>query len=171
MQPNTTTPSIEILPSSTVEQAKEHLRGKLEEGATCPCCHQHVQMYRRPITSSMAYALVLFYLADKPADGYIHVEEYLKRQKCAASIRGDFSKLRFWKLVEPKDGAKADGNPSNGFYRITDKGKLFVENKIEVPRHVFLYNNKAYSFSEEVIGIQKTLRDRFSYDKLMKGEL
>ncbi len=167
----TITPQIEILPSSTVEEAKVFLRERFHDGATCPVCLQHCQMYRRPITSSMAYALVLFYLAPKPADGYVHVEEYLKKQKCAASIRGDFSKLRFWKLVEPKEGAKDDGNPSNGFYKITLKGQQFVENKIEVPRHVFLYNNKAYAFSEEVIGVEKTLRDRFNYDKLMKGEL
>ena len=46
---------------ATLEQAKEWLRVRFNEGAECPCCLQHVKLYRRPITSSMAYVLILLH--------------------------------------------------------------------------------------------------------------
>jgi hypothetical protein len=153
--------------STTLGQAKMALRTKLTEGATCPCCQQHAQMYSRPITSAMAAALILLYRhqLSNPGMTWFHAENFFKdRKNIPASIRGDFSKLRFWGLIQADDD-------SEGYYRVTTKGIDFIKGEIKVESNVKLYNNKAYGFKGGYVNIHHCLKKKFNYELLMKGIL
>jgi hypothetical protein len=158
-----------ITEKSQIWEAKQQMRKELDKGGTCPCCGQHFQMYKRPITSAMAYGLILFH--NHTGEQWTHMEEFFKSFTIPCSIRGDFPKLRYWDLIRQQDGSREDENPENGMYQITAKGTLFVLNKMSLPSHVNIYNNKAYGFSEKRITILEALKKKFDYSKLMKGEL
>lgn len=159
---------MERLPDSTsLGTVRSILREKWDEGLTCPCCQQHVQRYSRPITSAMAAGLILFYYQQirNPETQWIHAEEFFKEKRgLPSSIRGDFSKLRFWGLIQAND-------ESEGYYRVTDKGMDFVKLSAKVESHVMLYNNKSYGFKGHYVDIQWCLKKKFDYIKLLNGTL
>lgn len=165
----------EIMPDLvTLADAKAYLRKNYMVGVDCPCCTQHVQFYRRPITSAMAYALYLLFIKNYDAkDKYewVHVEEYLKGIQCPSSIRGDFAKLKYWGLIEQQPGKREDESVRNGYYRITPLGQQFTLGVITVPSHVYLFKNKVYAKSEKMVSFRTCLKKRFNYDALMKGML
>lgn len=161
----------------TLKQAKDDLRSKLFDGATCECCGRHTQLYVRQITSSMALGLIKLFTEGKVhenGNGYIHIERFFKDLiGVPASIRADIPKLRFWGLIQPEGKENEDGNPNSGLYKITEQGKLFVEGKILVPSHINVYNNKMYGFNVNAkdINIKQALKNKFNYNLLMGREV
>lgn len=160
---------------TTIKEAKDAMRPLLRKGCTCPVCGQGVKLYARPLTSAMAAGLILLFKAErdgaKPGD-WIHLENFFKSQQgLPASIRGDVPKLRFWGLIEPMPGKREDGNPSNGYYRITGAGMRFAEGRETVMSHIQLYNNKAYGYPAHAkpITIEQALKNKFNFLELMKG--
>lgn len=156
-----------LQPTDTIQDAKNFLRQNWKEGAICPCCAQVTKLYARSITSSMAHALILVYLSG--ARGYFHAESFFKNSRCDKAIRGDFPKLKYFGLIEPMEGKSDDGNPNTGYYKITEKGIKFTEMTDVAPKHVYIYNNKMYGFSEEMVNIQSCLKNKFNYNELMFG--
>jgi len=155
----------------TIAQAKAELRKELHEGFECPLCKQHAKLYSRPLTSSMAAGLILLYNESKT--DYIHIENFFKGVRNATpSMRGDIPKLRFWGLIQPKQGETNDGNPNNGYYALTKQGIEFVEGKISVPSHVDIYNNKFYGYSvkSKNITIFEALKEKFNYNEIIRNE-
>ena len=70
--------------------------------------------------------------------------------------------MRFWGFIEAK-------TERAGWWRISEKGKLFVEGKISVPRHVLIYNQVCIGFDEgDKTDIFSALNDKFSYQELMR---
>lgn len=161
------------LDSLTIEQARVIMRSKLLEGTTCICCKQPVKMYRRTLTSSMCYGLILIYCHSRamgfPPKNWIHLENFFKALDVPSSIRGDMPKCRFWNFLEQDGEDKEDGNPNSGNYCITRTGIDFVEGKIKANSHVMLYNNKKYPSKDgsKQITIQEALKNKFDYNKLM----
>lgn len=159
----------------TIKEAKELIEANMNAGLICPCCNQYVKLYQRKITSSMAYALVLIRLSR--IQSHFHVEQFLKKQDCSSSIRGDFPKLRFWGLIElEKDSIidVIDKASRQGFYRITKKGIDFVDNKLKVQKYVSIFNNKVYDKPlrrVEMISIKEALNDKFNYSELISSQL
>lgn len=155
----------------TIKEARDKMRPNLRIGCVCPACGQTVKMYARPLTSSMAYALILLFNNQPPFPHYVHLEDLFKPMDIPSSIRADVPKLRFWNLIEPEAKCKAeDGNPNNGMYRITDLGRAFVENRIQVVSHVNLYNNRMFGYPEhsKQIGIIEALKNKFNYSEIIK---
>ncbi len=161
----------------SLKEAQDHLRKNLAKGAKCPCCARFAKLYKRQITSSMAYGLILLYINRHAVQNemeYIHIENFFKNQNIASSIRADVPKLRFWNLIEPDvRGREEDENPANGLYRITEIGKQFVEGKASVNSHINVYNNRMYGHPKEgkLITITQALKEKFDYNKLMGKEV
>lgn len=151
---------------NTITEAKQYLKDNYKNGIVCPCCNQFTKIYRRPITSAMAYGLILFTKhcqKSVPFNEYTHIENFFKSiPNLPASIRGDFPKLRYWGLIEMGE---------HGYYRLTNQGVSFTDNNLNVPSHILLYNNKFYGFEGEDVNIQKCLKNKFDYKKLMEGKL
>jgi hypothetical protein len=154
-----------------LEEAKIRLQSEVHLGTTCLCCGQHAQIYQRTLTSSMCKALIIWYqTTDVDADGWFHGEKVLKASPAGAEVRGDAPKLRFWDLVEAKADSKQDGNPCSGFYRVTEKGEQFIQSLISIPATASIYNNACIGFSEKHVNIKEALKNKFNYDKLLRGE-
>jgi hypothetical protein len=149
--------------NKTIQEGKEYLRENFDKGVSCPCCGQFVKLYKRKLTSSMAYGLILM----SKTNGWVHLENYFKGLNIPSSIRGDMSKLVYWQLLQKQIGKREDGSNRTGMYKITDKGKMFVNGQIEVNSHVLLFNNKLQGFSNELINIKKSLGNKFNYNELM----
>jgi hypothetical protein len=157
--------------NNTLGEARAHVRENWEKGLRCPCCGQWVQRYAYSLHSGMARVLILVYHADKinlmeGGDGWIHVENYLV--DVGVKIKGVHGKLRHWGLLEQKPNDDPKKHDS-GIWRITDKGRQFVEGTILVPKKVLMYNERFLGFDGEDISIRQALGKRFDYTELMNG--
>lgn len=152
-----------------LKDVRSHVRENLPDGCTCPACGQYAKLYARPLTSAMAYGLILLdrYDRQKPSE-WVHLENYLKSLPgVPSSIRGDLPKLRFWGLIERAADKRDDGSPRNGLYRITYKGKAFVHHGSKVPAKAHIFNNVVDAFSVKTVTIKEALGKRFDYRELM----
>lgn len=154
-----------MTPDHTLVEAKKHLRANWERGVECPCCGQFVKLYKRKLTSAMAYVLIL--MSRRSGTDYFHVENWLKTENTPASLRGDFPKLRYWGLIEAQAGKRSDGSSRLGFYRITQAGRDFVAGNSTIPSHAHLFNQKFLGLTGDLIDIRTALESKFSYDELM----
>mgnify|MGYP000306415011 CR=1 FL=1 len=147
-----------------LEEAKQHLRENWIEGTECPCCGQFVKKYKTNLNSSMVYALILI---AKAPDGWLHVEDHFVDIGC--KLKGVHGKLKHWGLIRQKPNDDQPEKNKTGYWRITQKGRDFVNNIVTVPQYVWLFNNKQYGFSENHVTIQQALGKKFNYEELMNG--
>lgn len=128
----------------------------------CPCCDGLGQRYKRSIGSTMAALLIRTYHATRAGD-WIHI------QSKTDARGGDYAKLRYWGLVEPRGDEQADGNWS-GYWRITELGCRFVERRIRVYKYIYLYQGVYRGYDPDpraTISIDQALGKQFRYDVLM----
>lgn len=163
-------------PLDTLQEAKAWLReAAVGRGANCPCCNRFTKFYKRPISYGMAYVLIMMHRYDVK-NTFFHVQEHIAKQPIdddlKTKVRGDFAKLRYWGFIEEKPGAQEDGNPHNGYWRITDHGRAFVRGEFDVPAHAVTYKTKCLRMIDKKrVTIKDALRKKFHYDKLMRDEL
>jgi hypothetical protein len=163
-------------PKTTLEEAKKWLRVRFGKGADCPCCGQFTKLYKRPLSKSMAYVLLLMecYFCGDPVDEWLHVPSYIAEMvsdhpRRAAAVRGDWAKLKLWGLIEEKPDVREDGSPRFGYWRLTPLGRQFAKRQVKVPSHVYIYNGEALRREvEEQITIDDALGTEFSYDEIMR---
>lgn len=149
----------------TIKDAKEYLRENWEEGVDCPCCGQLVKLYDYPLNNSIALTLVKMYQIEISENRHwIHVQKEIR-----PSSGGYFSLAKWWGLIVSQEKNEDDDKRVSGFWALTKKGKLFIENKIRVPKKVLIYNSKKIGFVEETTNITESLNKKFSYEELMKG--
>lgn len=157
----------------TLEEAKQFLRDNWEKGTNCPCCKQSVKLYKRKLNSGMAYALMIMYRIDRslPPDGDRFFEAGKEIAKTVdVAIALEYNKLAYWGLIETRTKDSGEGNSRSGLWRITQKGKDFVEDRISVPRWVYVYDAAPRKVSEEKTTIKEALGDKFNYAELMGNE-
>ena len=132
-------------------------------GGSCPVCGRSGKIWKRGLNRAMVAALTVLY--DKKTDEYTH---YRDDRVTAKFPSRDFGTLAHWGLTEAKKGKKSDGNPGKGFYRITPKGRQFIEGKLSVQRYVYLYNDQmVHVEDDETITVREARGEDFHYDKLM----
>jgi len=154
--------------NATVKQAREWLEARVEHGVRCPTCTRFAKIYTRTITASMARALMLLYKHAQKSDSFVRVDAYLMKEGVHSGAAMP-ALLRHWALVEKKAGKRKDTSSATGEYRITERGKLFVENKITVEKFVRLYDDQSlFVEGTEKISIRDALKKKFNYDELMK---
>lgn len=158
----------------TLRIVRKDLFDKAQHKAVpCPCCQRLVKIYKRRFNSGMALALVYIYreymhVRSGGSDAWVHVERLLRDKKAPTGTRGDFHKLRYFGLIEQAEGMRADGSPRNGYWRITTKGILFVEERVKVPTYAIFYNQEMLALDGPDIGIRQALGTKFNYEGLMK---
>ena len=78
----------------TLEQAKDWLRERINDGARCPCCEQYARAYKRKLSGGMVRTLIALYHwsrdMDKPE--WCHVEQDIVapgvvRSRCYPKLR------------------------------------------------------------------------------------
>lgn len=152
----------------TIADAKQYLRENWNKGCNCPACGQRVQLYDYKLYATSAAALVRLY---RLGGEFHHVSKYAEAGD-GYPRAPHFAELRFWGLIEAMP--KSEDNTkkkSSGFWKITDKGRQFVEGEIQLHSRILVYNNKfqGYSSKSEPITIRKAFDNEFDYDELMKG--
>ena len=170
--------------TATLGEARQRLRDGWLTGVPCDCCGQFVRLYRRGLTSGMTLGMIAVYRATRDghanAEGFVHAEDTFRDatatgMRLPSAVRGDWAKLRFWGMAEQAEGNRADGSPRNGHWRLTEKGRLFVEARLAVPAYVWLYNNRQYDAPDgadgrgETTTIRTALGNAFDFNELMNG--
>lgn len=154
-------------PKVTLAQAQEILRehAMKGKGAVCPCCRQVVQIDRKSITSSMAYALMVLY-REKTLE-WVNVSKYLDDMQKLGSLSkgGDWARLCYWGLLKEQDGKSA----KKGYYQLTEKGKLFASGQVKVPKTALFYDGRLLGFTPGDTSIQECLGD-LDYASLLEGK-
>ena len=144
----------------TLKEGREYVRRNLRKGVKCPCCTQFCKVYKRQIHSTMARMLISLYHL---GPGYHHFNAVMRG---ISGGWGDFSKLASWGLIIEE----ANDDPAkrkSGMWAITDRGKQFVRNEIEIPRYIETYNNKQVGVSTDTVMIVDCLGKKFNYEELM----
>lgn len=152
--------------------AKKLVEKNLVNGIRCPCCGQFAKVYKRTITSSMAYCLIA--LANKTKcepDHFMHVRDLGSDLRSAHFFgSGDFAKLLYWDLIATMS-SKDTSKRSSGMWCITQKGVDFVLGKITVPKNALLYDGKLIGLVGKPLNIKDALGKKFHYQDLMDGVL
>lgn len=141
---------------------REHYR---DEGARCPCCKQIAREYKRTIHAAMAQKLIQFWRTYGTAWGE-RTPLMLRGREGAADGGGDFAKLRYWQLVEESDEERPDGGRA-GWWRVTQLGDQFVQNKLAVHRYAYVFDGKLRRLEGPLYSIERCLGKRFNYNELM----
>lgn len=150
---------------TTLRQAKEHLRKNFEEGVNCPCCGQFVRLYKRPINSTMARALVwIAGESQKSKGGWVDVPA--KAPKWLTKTN-QHTTLRWWGLLERMPNEESYKKHS-GVWRPTKKGIAFALGETKVPQYILHYNNKVIGQSDETVDISEAFGVKFDYKEVMK---
>jgi len=142
-------------------EVEEHLQPG-EPAMHCRVCGRYVFLGKHKIDSAMARALVRLYKYDchHPGD-WMDYRNYRARGESRKH-----SLLRHWGLVQRAD--KKTG-PGAGFWRITERGKAFIEERVQVPAAAHLYNDTCYGFTKRTTGIRHALGNAFDLDELLQS--
>lgn len=144
-------------------EARDWLRNRIDEGASCPCCQQYARVYRRKITSRQAHGFILVWRA--AGIDWVHIPTV---HPAFTGDGGKLSMLRYWGLLEEADDKRDDGGRA-GWWRITSRGRLYLDDQLRVPKYARTYDGRCLSLVGEPVGIRDALGTRFRYDELMAG--
>ena len=128
----------------------------------CPVCGQTAKLYPRKLSSAMARFLVDIYSLtskQRPEMRWVNISKDMI-DRASKHVSHDYSKLRFWGLLEPspKDSA---------MWRITEAGIAFVEGRMVAPHTAYVYNNSCVKLSEKTITIKEALGSKFDLKEMM----
>jgi len=155
---------VALTQETSLRDAKEWLRQRVEKGVDCPCCNQLAKVYTRKLYASMAAALLFFYKNFESTEWHSKAQLIARSGSLATTFGGgDFAKLAYWGLIDDDDPAKR----TSGLWQITGRGGRFVRREITVPSHIRLYDGKCLGFSEEQVTIDQCLGKKFNYSELM----
>ena len=83
-------------------------------------------------------------------------------------LGGEFARLRYWGLVEEATTPRPDGGRA-GWWRITDRGRQFILNRITAPTYCKVYNGHVQGFEGPWVSVKQALGKKFDYNDLMNG--
>ena len=144
----------------TIAEGKQHLRTSFKEGTNCPCCGKYVKAYKRKLNSGISRSLIIMYKLGALDGHYIHVQGDFQTLYKLRATTMDYAYAEKWKLI------KADPD-NNGYWSLTNRGKEFVLNQIDLPEYCLVYNGKVYKWADNHISIKTALTISFDYDELM----
>lgn len=153
----------------TLKEAKQQLRDNFEKGTDCPCCGQFVKRYKRKINSGMAIFLVGLYRLDKKDTRNVFTNEEIYGEVGVKQGARDHAAMKHWGLIVEPDIEVPEAKRKNGLWAITQLGRDFIEGKITLPSHLFIFNSKCIGFTHTQTTIQDSLGKHFNYQELMSS--
>ncbi len=150
--------------TDTLKAAKQHLRNNWNSGTDCPCCGQIVKLYRRKFNTIMARGLISLYHLCRGNQNYHHVSDIMT--KISPTGSSDFSKLRYYKLIEEEKN-EDPAKKTSGNWKITEMGIKFVHKQVAAPMYLLIYNTKLQGIDGDLIQIDEALGKKFHYQELM----
>ena len=100
-------------------------------------------------------------------DGWVH----LNRVPRHLINGGELSILVHWGLIELKKNEKPK-KLTSGVWRLTAKGRSFVNRTLRVPSHAFIFTpgDRLKGWEETTTSVIESLGEHFNYWELMQGE-
>jgi hypothetical protein len=133
------------------------------DGGRCPCCDRWGKIYARTLNETMARSVV--WLAHNSADGtWVDVPKTGPRWLVRSN---QLPTLRWWGLVERMYNEDDPTKKHSGYWRVTQKGVEFANNRLQVPKKVYTYNAEVEGFSEELVTIKDCV-ENFDYSAVMQ---
>jgi len=142
----------------TLAEAKQYLRNNFKTGTECPCCGKYVKAYKRKLNAGMCRALIIIYKLTKNGNT-IHVQSKFTELGLRATTM-DYAYLEKWSLIEQKG--------DNGYWKVTQRGKEFVEDDIDLPEYALVYNGNVYKWADNLVNIETALTEEFDLEEIMK---
>lgn len=154
----------------SVPEAREFVIIGREQGVRCPVCGQMCKVYCRRLNHICGKGLIWLCgeYRKMGSVGYVHMPT--KAPKTIVSKGGEFARLKYWGLAIEKVNDET-GKRCSGLWAPTQRGFDFIENRLELPSHVFLYLGKAIGFSTTQISIREALGHHFDYQELMNTHM
>lgn len=117
-----------------------------QKGGACPCCGQHVQVYRRSIYKRMAKCLI--WLVS------VYTGDWISLKGGPLFRGGDNAKLSYWHLIKhhPED---------SDLYKPTKIGVRFAQRDLRLPKYAYVYDGMVQGFSKEKVNIDDCLEGDF----------
>ena len=146
----------------------EELRDKWHDtihdaGGACPVCDRFGIVYRVGLNATMAKSLIWLSKVQTP-DGWVDVPTTAPKFVLRSN---QLATTKHWGLVE----RRANDNPKikhSGMWRITDKGRQFVNNQLRVSKKVYIYNDVVEAWSPEDVSIEECFAEHFDYRDAMR---
>jgi hypothetical protein len=134
-----------------------------DAGGVCPVCDRFGIVYRIGLNATMAKSLIWLSKAKSP-DGWIDVPTTAPKFVLRSN---QLPTTKHWGLVErrPNDNPKIR---HSGMWRITDKGRLFVNKQLRVPKKVYIYNDVVEAWSPEDVNVEECFAEHFDYQDAMR---
>lgn len=154
---------MEINNNSTLQDVKQYLNNNYKDGCYCPACNQRVQLYKRKLSSTMAFCLIKFVLyTRKHGNHFKKYSDILDDQNITPTQRADWQKLAYFRLIQPNPDQSAE-------YKVTSNGFDFVHGNILMPQYANVMNKKVYGYAMQQITIKQALSTKFNLDDLLNG--
>lgn len=131
----------------------------------CRACGRHAQVYNRSIHFTTAWQLIRLYRLGG-AYGFIHASRLIPPGQTGT---GDLGKAKYFGLIEQK-GHDEGKKKHSGYWKLTERGVLFVRGNIPIEEFVGIFDDKVISKATKLVNIQDCLGKKFDYQKLMEGE-
>lgn len=145
--------------------ARGRLRGLADAGHECPCCRQHVKVYRRPLSSVAARALVALWRVHRTEFG--HLPTVVREHLADVAGQGGYTSLaQHWRLIEEEVRVRPDGGRA-GYWRVTPAGVDWVLARAAVPKYARLYDGRCLGLEGPAVTVGDVLGERFDLAGLL----
>jgi hypothetical protein len=124
--------------TATLAEVREQFSANQDSVKRCPCCDKPSGHQRKNFSKGMAISLRHLY---REGDGWVKPSRDLSHNTSSWAAG-----LRHWGLIESLVPVSKARGKDTGYYRITDKGRQFVEGLITLPSYVILTRQ------QEVVG-------------------
>lgn len=135
-----------------------------DEGGVCPVCDRFGIVYRINLNATMAKSLIWLSKQNGDRDGWVDVPITAPREVLRSN---QLPTTKHWGLVERRPNTDPKIKHS-GMWRITKKGRQFVNNNLRVPRKVYIYNDVVEAWTPEDVCIEDCFAERFDYQDAMR---
>ena len=142
----------------------------------CPLCQKtHLELKNRTFNSGMASALLLFYRLsqERPANAWIHLSIKSQPVDTLSKLhKGENEKWPWWGLTEKRETRNDVKGVRGGYWRLTQKGRDFVEGRIRIWRSVVdwlgdpLFAENGLVHSEDTVSFEEALGEHFNIHEL-----
>ena len=148
-------------PESLLEARAKFEMAIKEDGMACPCCDRWGKVYGYRVNSTMVRALFWLFIAGK--SDWINIQDKAPRFILRSK---SLSTMKYWNLVERKPKEISDGKRFSGIWRITNDGIAFINRNLYINKKVFVFDDRVVGRSDEMVGVDDCLGNKFSYEEL-----
>ena len=124
------------------------------EYVECPTCNRNAWEHRHSMAQGLAVVLLKFVKAYNGEPINLTDEGFNHNEKC------NFQKLKYFGLVSKESLLTTkDKEKKGGFWKLTSLGRAFALDGVEIPKHVWTYNDTVIERENELTTIKLCLKD------------